>query len=59
MEETKTGVEIVSSFFGSLDKISGINADVVEILVRLHNQGKLSSANISNELAALRERLLK
>lgn len=59
MEETKTGAEIVKRFFDSLDKIPGMNADVVEVLVRLQNQGKLSPTNISNELEALRKSVLK
>ena len=58
MEEAKTGAEIVTSFFDSLNKIPEINTDVVEVLVRLQNQGKLSPTNISNELDVLRKRAL-
>ena len=54
----KTGVELISSFFEKLnaDKKKYSNPEVVNVILELNTQGKLTHTNISNALDKLREK---
>ena len=54
----ESGEEIVVTFFFNLKKLERVDKSVVDILVKLHEAGKLSNTNISNELSAARKELL-
>ncbi len=57
-ENLKDGKEILAGFFSELSRIEGVDSDVAEILVGLHQRGKLTNVNITNELSRIRgERL--
>jgi hypothetical protein len=51
----KSGKEVLDEFFGDLSGISGVDADVAEIVVGLYQEGKLTSTNLSNALLKQRE----
>ena len=55
MSETKSGVEIVEEFFGDLPKIEGLDKGVVDTLIKLYLENKLSSTNLYNELDVVRK----
>ena len=54
----KTGVELISSFFEKLnaDKKEYSSPEIVNTILELNNQGKLTHTNISNALDELREK---
>lgn len=50
MAEPKNGKEIVSSFISTLDKIEGVEKDVVKILADLYSKNELTEKNIINKI---------
>lgn len=54
--KVKSGKEILDDFFTNISKIKNIDKVLAESLSNLYNQGKLSDANIKNELSNLREK---
>jgi hypothetical protein len=58
MSQTKTGNEIVKDFFESLSTRDDLDKEIVKVLVDLHNQQKLTSTNISNQMDVVRKKEL-
>jgi hypothetical protein len=58
IESLKSGKEIVDIFFEELAGSDKLNKEVVEILKKLHQIGKLTSTNIGNALDTIREETL-
>ena len=58
-EAIKSGHEIVNDFFSKIAEIEGVNCEVTFILKELHQQGKLTNTNLSNELLKIKEAKLR
>jgi len=58
MEEVLTGEELVRKFFSEISEIKGVDKEIVELLIRLFTEGKLSQANIANQLDQIRRSAL-
>lgn len=54
--KVKSGKEILDDFFTNISKINNVDKGLAESLSNLYNQGKLSDANVKNELSNLREK---
>ena len=52
----KSGKEILDDFFSNISKIENIDDELAKSLSNLYQQGKLTDANIKNELSKLREK---
>jgi hypothetical protein len=57
-DQIKSGQEILDEFFSHITDIEGIDQEVVETIIKLYRDGKLTNTNISNELSRLRDRRL-
>jgi len=55
-EEIKSGKEILEDYFSEIQKLAGVDKDIVGIIDKLYKQDKFSDTNIINELDALREK---
>lgn len=55
MSEIKSGAEIVEEFFRDLPKIEALDKRVVDVLVNLHSENKLTATNFYNALDDLRK----
>lgn len=58
MQEVLTGEEIVKKFFSDIDQIDGVDKDIIELLIRLFNERKLTQTNIANQLDEMRRSVL-
>jgi hypothetical protein len=56
--KAKSGAEIVDEFFQSLKDRKDLHRGVLDILLELHKEGKLTPTQISNALEALRKKEL-
>lgn len=54
-DNIKSGKQILEDFFDSIHELSNVDKSIVEILVRLYHQGKLTDINLKNELQTLRD----
>lgn len=54
-DNIKSGKQILEDFFNSIHQLSDVDKSIVEILVRLYQQGKLTDINLKNELQTLRD----
>lgn len=54
-DNIKSGKQILEDFFDSIHQLSDVDKSIVEILVRLYQQGKLTDINLKNELQTLRD----
>jgi hypothetical protein len=54
--KVKSGKEILDDFFTNISKIKSVDKGLVESLAKLYQQGKLTDANLKNELQNLREK---
>ncbi len=54
-EPVKSGQELLDEFFADVLGIDGVDPDTALVVKRLHEDGKLTSTNIANELRSLRE----
>lgn len=54
-EKVKSGKEILDDFFDNLKDIENVDIDIVNMLVELYNNDKLTDTNVRNELQNLRE----
>jgi len=52
----KSGQEILDEFFNHITGIEGVDQDVAKTVLRLHQEGKLTNINLSNELGKIREK---
>ena len=53
--KVKSGKEILDDFFKDIQNIENIDKDIARALSNLYEQGKLTDANVKNELQRLRE----
>jgi hypothetical protein len=54
-DSIKSGKQILEDFFDSIHQLNDVDKNIVEILVRLYQQGKLTDVNLKNELQTLRD----
>lgn len=54
--KVKSGKEILDTFFSEISDIENVDKALAESLKNLYQQGKLSEANVKNELQQLRDR---
>jgi hypothetical protein len=54
--EIKSGKEILDDFFEKMGEIEGVDPQVAAAIKQLYDDGKLTHTNLSNALAALREK---
>ena len=54
-EPVKSGQELLAEFFADVLGINGVDPSTAQVVRRLHEDGKLTSTNIANELRSLRE----
>ncbi len=54
--KVKSGKEILDTFFSEIADIENVDKALAESLKNLYQQGKLTEANVKNELQQLRER---
>ncbi len=52
-EETKSGKEVISEFFAEIKTLKGVDENIAEKLISLHNEGKLTDTNIQNAMEQL------
>ena len=55
----KSGKEILDEFFKSILKIPQVDKSLASEIEMMYAEGKLTSTNLSNKLAALKEEELK
>ena len=55
MEGVKSGEEIVSEFFNSIEEIPSVDIEVAILLKDLYGTGKLTQTYLSNALLKMRE----
>lgn len=53
--KVKSGKEILNDFFKDIQNIENVDKEIAQSLSKLFEQGKLTDANIKNELQRLRE----
>jgi hypothetical protein len=53
--KVKSGKEILEDFFKDIQNIENVDQNIAQSLSKLFEQGKLTDANIKNELQRLRE----
>ena len=56
MEEVKNGKQFLKDFFSELKSNKDLDSDVVELLVKLFEENRLTDTNISNGLNEIREK---
>jgi len=54
--KVKSGKELLDDFFTNILSIANVDKGLAESLAILYRQGKLTDANLKNELQRLRER---
>ncbi len=54
-DQIRSGQEVLDKFFTEIAGMDGIDNDVVDIVISLYREGKLSHTNLSNELTRTRE----
>ncbi len=54
-KQVKSGKEILDDYFGNIVSLIGVDKEIAEKILELYKAGKLTSTNISNALAKLRE----
>ncbi|MHB1346240.1 MAG: hypothetical protein ACYCXK_02005 [Candidatus Humimicrobiaceae bacterium] len=52
--EIKSGQEIIDEFFSEILEIKALDQKIVEVLINLHREDKLTNTNLSNELERIR-----
>jgi hypothetical protein len=57
-DQIKSGQEILDEFFSHIKDIEGVDQEVIETIIKLYQEGKLTNINISNELSRIREKRL-
>ncbi|MFZ5907296.1 MAG: hypothetical protein ACOYVJ_07785 [Nitrospirota bacterium] len=55
-DQIKSGQEILDEFFSHITDIEGVDQEVVMVILKLYQEGKLTNINISNELSRIREK---
>ncbi|MDN3515877.1 MAG: hypothetical protein NG747_15990 [Candidatus Brocadia sp.] len=55
-EQIKSGQEILDEFFTQIGNFEGVDRDVVQTVLRLYQEGKLTNTNLSNDLSTIREK---
>jgi hypothetical protein len=55
-DQIKSGKEILDEFFSRITDIEGVDQEVVKIIIKLYQEGKLTNIHISNELSRIREK---
>jgi flagellin-specific chaperone FliS len=54
-KQVKSGKEILEEFFSSIQSLENVDKKLAQSLVNLYKQGKLTDANVKNEIQQLRE----
>jgi len=54
-DEIKSGHQVIEEFFSEIEKMEGVDKNIIEILARLYKEGSLTDTNIANELEKLRQ----
>ena len=55
-KQVKSGKEILEEFFSSIQSLENVDKKLAQSLADLFKQGKLTDANVKNELQQLREK---
>lgn len=55
----RSGQEILENFFSGIVDLKVNDKEVVDVIVKLYKEGKLSNINLSNELEVLRRKITK
>lgn len=50
----RSGSQMLEEFFTSIQELKNVDKDIVAILIKLHQQGRLTDINLKNELETLR-----
>jgi len=58
-DRIKSGQEIIDEFFTEILKIEALDQKIVEVLINLHHDGKLTNINLSNELVRIRGDIIR
>ena len=53
-DRIRSGQEVLDEFFTEITNIEDVDQDVVDIVINLYREGKLTDTNLSNELARIR-----
>jgi len=53
--KVKSGKEILDDFFANITEIKDVDKEIAQSLSNLYSQGKLTDANVKNELQRLRD----
>lgn len=56
VKSAKSGKEVLEDFFSKITEVPGIDEDTVKSILDLYKADKLSAKNLSNSLAAIREK---
>jgi len=54
-EKIKSGKDVVDEFFAAIMNVKGVDQKIVEKLVDLHKENKLTDSNIQNVLEELKQ----
>lgn len=54
-DRIKSGQEVIDEFFSEILNVEELDREIVEVLINLYQEGKLTSVNLSNELEGIRE----
>ncbi len=55
-KQVKSGKEILEEFFSNIQSMENVDKKLAQSLADLFKQGKLTDANVKNELQQLREK---
>lgn len=56
VKSAKSGKEVLEDFFSKITEVPGVDEDAVKSILDLYKADKLSAKNLSNSLAAIREK---
>jgi len=54
-DKLKSGQEVVDEFFKEISTMEKLDKKIVEVLIKLYRENKLTNTNLSNEIACIRE----
>lgn len=55
-ENIKSGKEVLEEFIANIKKNEDLDADIVDLISDLHDEGKVSKTNLLNGLLSIREK---
>lgn len=54
-DQIKSGKDVIDEFFAEIPNVEGVDQKVVDKLVELYGEGKLTDSNIQNVLEELKQ----